>query len=80
MTLGPGNLARVSGLHLDLDGLEARLAVCVVDVVAVGAEVQELPHADGALVANHLGHVVPVIWPHLGPVDTAVNGALWQIS
>ena len=53
----PGNLAGVPRFHLHLDGLKSWLAVGVVDVVAVGAQVQELPHADGALVPDHLKHL-----------------------
>ena len=61
----PGHLARVSRLHFNLDGLEAGLAVRVVYVIAVSAQVQELSHAYSTLVADHFGQVVPEIGSHV---------------
>jgi hypothetical protein len=54
--------------------------VRVVDVVAVRAQVQELAHADGALVAHHLGHVVPELRPQVRAVDSVVDRALKQFE
>jgi hypothetical protein len=39
VSAAPGHLASVARLHLNLNGLEAGLAVGVVDVIAVGAQV-----------------------------------------
>ena len=71
-----GHLAGVPGFHLDLDRLKSGLAVGVVNVVAVSAQVEELPHADCALVADDLGEVVPELVPHVGAVNPVVNGPL----
>ena len=76
VSAAPRHLAGVAGLHLDLDGLKAGLAVRVINVVAVRAQVEELPHADGALVANHLGQVVSELGTHVGPVDAVVDRPL----
>ena len=73
-----GHLAGVSRLHFNLDGLEAGLAVGVVHVIAVSAQVQELSHADGTLIADHFGQVVSEVGSHVRAVNAVVNGALQQ--
>ena len=55
---------RVARLHLDLDRLEARHLMGVGHVVAVGANVQEFPHANRALVTENARCDLILVWPH----------------
>ena len=81
MTSTSGHLASRARLHLDLHWLKSWLAMCIVDMVTVSTQVQELPHADGALIANDLRHVVAVIGSHVGAMHAVVNGILvWGVA